>query len=98
MIIREYRGALYRKELTISSELYSEMKTYQYDKNNRPNAIAPNHDDLLMADMIAYYGLQHEPFVAKHQKPKIDVEMLNPYQRHMHNLRNQRQGDAEYDD
>jgi hypothetical protein len=54
MIIREYRAALYNQDIHITPELYSEMKTYQYDKENRPNAIAPNHDDLLVADMIAY--------------------------------------------
>ena len=55
MIIREYRSALYNREIYLSDELVSEILTYQFDKNNRPNAIPPNHDDLLMADMIALY-------------------------------------------
>jgi len=58
-IIRKYKWALYSKELDISEEIYSEIQTYIFDKNNRPNAISPNHDDLLMADMICYYWILH---------------------------------------
>ncbi len=86
MLIREYRGALCRKEITVSGELHKEMSSFLYDKNNRPNAIVPNHDDLLMADMIAYYGLKHEPFVASYQKPVIDLEDLSVMERFHYKL------------
>lgn len=39
LIIREYRGAIYEKKIWVTPELYSEICTYQYDKNNRPNAV-----------------------------------------------------------
>ena len=61
LLIRQYRGALYAGKIDITDDLYSEILTYVYDKNNRPNAIAPNHDDLLMADMISYHGVLVEP-------------------------------------
>ena len=81
MLIREYRGALCRKEITVSAELHKEMSSFLYDKNNRPNAIAPNHDDLLMADMIAHYGLKHEPFVASYPKPVVNLEDMSIMER-----------------
>jgi len=74
LIIREYRGGLYRKEIWITDEIYAEIRTYQFDKNNRPNAIAPNHDDLLMADMIAYNGVLHESFVVHHAPIERDPD------------------------
>jgi len=61
LIIRQYRGALHRKDIDITTGIYAEIMTYMYDKNNRPNAISPNHDDLLVADMISYYGVLNEP-------------------------------------
>jgi len=61
LIIRQYRWALYKGEIDITDDLYAEILTYVYDKNNRPNAIAPNHDDLLMADMICYHWVLTEP-------------------------------------
>lgn len=72
LIIREYRGAIYEKKIWVTPELYSEIRTYQYDKNNRPNAMGKNHDDLLMADMIAYYAVLHEPMVVRHKPPRND--------------------------
>lgn len=87
LIIREYRWALYKKEITLSAELFAEMKTYQYDKNNKANAIAPNHDDLLIADMIACYGLWHEPFNVVYQVAPIDEGSLSLVERHMMRLR-----------
>jgi len=97
MIIREYRGALYRKDITVSARLLSEMATYQYDENNRPNAVDPNHDDLLMADMIAWHGLIHEPFVAKKRKPQATDEGLTPYQRHVMALQSGELGREDYE-
>lgn len=87
MIIREYRWALYRQEIHITQEIYSEMKTYQYDETNRPNAISPNHDDLLMADMIAYNWVLHEPYVAKYAKTPFDLEWLSVMERHLHKVK-----------
>lgn len=73
LIIREYRIALLRKEISITPELHEEMGTYQYDSLNRANAMAPYHDDLLMADMIALNAIIHEPFVAKYATKPVDV-------------------------
>jgi hypothetical protein len=39
----------------VSKDIYAEILTFVFDRNNKPNAIAPNHDDLLMADMIAVH-------------------------------------------
>ena len=61
LLIRQYRWALYKWTIDITDEIYSEILTYIYDKNNRPNAISPNHDDLLMADMIWYHWVLTEP-------------------------------------
>jgi hypothetical protein len=71
------------------------MKTYQYDNKNRPNAIAPNHDDLLMADMISCYGLWHEPFISKYPRKIPDIDSMHPMQKHLHYLRTQREGDED---
>jgi hypothetical protein len=46
--------AIYNKKIWITEDILDEVYTYQFDQNNRPNAIKPDHDDLLMADMIAY--------------------------------------------
>lgn len=73
LIIREYRWWLYRKEIWITPEIYSEIRTYQFDKENRPNAVAPNHDDLLMADMIAYNAVLHESWVVNFE-PEVKSE------------------------
>jgi len=92
LIIREYRGAIYEKKIWVTPELYSEICTYQYDKNNRPNAVWKNHDDLLMADMIAYYAVLHEPMVVRHKNteklPSDDeLEGMTIMQRHMARLK-----------
>lgn len=87
LIIREYRWSFYKKEITLSAELFAEMKTYQYDKNNKANAIAPNHDDLLMADMIACYGIWHEPFNVIYQVAPVDEMNLSIVERHMMRLK-----------
>lgn len=93
LIIREYRMALYNQEISITPDLHSEMSTYQYDKENRANAIAPNHDDLLMADMIAYNGILHEPFIVTYEVKPIDEMNLSLVERHMLRLRR-----GDYDD
>lgn len=71
LIIRQYRGAIYKKAILISEELHWEIQTYIYDKNNRPNAVPPNHDDLLMADMIAYHWILTEPNPLEYDTEKI---------------------------
>lgn len=87
LLIREYRWALFKKEITLSAELYAEMKTYQYDKNNKANAVEPNHDDLLMGDMIACYGLWHESMVVSYPVQEIDEGNMTIVERHMYRLR-----------
>lgn len=88
LIIREYRGAIYEKKIWVTPELFSEIRTYQYDKNNRPNAMGKNHDDLLMADMIAYYAVLHEPMVVRHKPPRNDdLEGMTIKERHMARLK-----------
>lgn len=88
LIIREYRGAIYAKKIWVTPELFSEIRTYQYDKNNRPNAMGKNHDDLLMADMIAYYAVLHEPMVVRHKPPRNDdLEGMTIKERHMARLK-----------
>lgn len=74
LLIRDYRWALYRWDIDVSEAVYWEMHTYIFDKNNRPNAVAPNHDDLLMADMIAYNGVKYEPFIIE----DIQSDYLDP--------------------
>lgn len=83
LIIREYRMALYAQEIWITPDLHSEMSTYQYDKENRANAIAPNHDDLLIADMIAYNAILHEPWVVTYSVKPIDEDSLSLVERHI---------------
>lgn len=65
MIIREYRGALYRGDIYVTRDIYDEIITYRY-KDGAANSVEGNHDDLLMSDLIAHYTTLHEPFVAKY--------------------------------
>lgn len=95
LIIREYRLALTSNDIWVTPELHSEIMTYQYDKDNSANAMDGYHDDLLMADMISYNAVIHEPFVVKYKEPKIDIEAMSAYQRHIYNITHQRQDDAE---
>ena len=77
LLIRQYRWALYKWAINITADLYSEILTYVYDKNNRPNAIAPNHDDLLMADMIWYHWILVEPNLLEYdEKYELSDERL----------------------
>lgn len=68
-IIRLFRWAIHRQEIEVSEEIKSEIDTYQYDSNNRPNAIAPNHDDMLMASMIAYFWVTKIYGTIEYEKP-----------------------------
>ena len=79
--------ALYNQEISITPDLHSEMSTYQYDKENRANAIAPNHDDLLIADMIAYNAVLHEPWIVTYSVKPIDEDSLSVVERHMLRVR-----------
>jgi len=84
LIIREYRWALYRKDETwiwITLDTLAEIRTFQYDSNNRPNAISPNHDDLLVADMIAYHWTVHESWVVTYRPPREVEEDMGYLQR-----------------
>lgn len=77
LIIRQYRWMLYKKEIDMTTEIRWEIETYVYDKNNRPNAISPNHDDLLMADMITVYWLFTEPNLLEYDwKKELQDEKL----------------------
>ena len=80
LIIRQYRWALYKWDIDVTDEIYSEILTYVYDQNNRPNAISPNHDDLLMADMICLHGILTEPnlleYDEKYELPNERLESL----------------------
>jgi hypothetical protein len=69
-IIRLFRWAIFREEIQVSEEIKSEIDTYQYDNNNRPNAIAPNHDDILMASMISYFAMTKIYWVIEYEKEK----------------------------
>lgn len=93
LIIREFRNALYRNEIDITPGTLNEMYTYQYDKNNSANALPPNHDDRIIADMIAYHGVIHESFVVEYDKDPIDEDLMTPIQRHLYRLRNPRNDD-----
>lgn len=95
LIIREYRNALYRQEIDVTPETLTEMYTYQYDRNNAANALPPNHDDRIIADMISYHGVIHEPFVVEYDKDPIDEDMMTPVQRHLYRLRNRRNEDED---
>lgn len=81
------------KDIWVTPELHNEIMTYQYDKDNSANAMSGYHDDLLIADMIAYNAVLHEPFVVKYEKPKVDLEAMTLMERHLHNLRNKREED-----
>lgn len=68
LIIRQYRGALYSWDIDITPDIFSEIMTYVYDQNNRANALPPNHDDLLVADMICLHGILSEPVLLEYDK------------------------------
>jgi hypothetical protein len=87
LIIREFRNALYRQEIDVTHGTLREMYTYQFDKNNSANALPPNKDDRIIADMIAYHWVIHEPFVVAYDSEPEDLEELTPLQRHFHKLR-----------
>lgn len=72
------------------------MQTYIYDKKNKANASTPNKDDRIIADMIAYWGILHEPFIAKYDNEQVDIEGMTPLQRHLYSLRNTDAVDDEY--
>jgi len=99
LIIRQYRWALYKSDIDITDEIYSEILTYVYDKNNRPNAIAPNHDDMLMADMICYHWLLTEPnlleYDEKYELPDERLESLRNKDILNVNLRNNNEDQQE---
>ena len=99
LIIRQYRWALYKQDIDITDEIYSEILTYVYDKNNRPNAIAPNHDDMLMADMICYHWLLTEPnlleYDEKYELPDERLESLRNKDILNVNLRNNNEDQQE---
>lgn len=69
-IIRLFRWAIHKMEVEVSEEIKSEIDTYQYDWNNRPNAIAPNHDDILMSAMIWYFAVTKIFWTIEYDKPK----------------------------
>jgi len=80
LIIRQYRWALYKKSIDISNDIHSEIQTFVYDKANRPNAIYPNHDDMLMADMICLHWIITEPnllqYDSNYELPDEKLESL----------------------
>lgn len=77
LIIREYKGALFKKNIEITEEIYSDIITYVYDKNNRPNAIYPNHDDQLMAGMISRHGVIVENNLAEKDEEEKKILWYN---------------------
>lgn len=82
LIIREYKIAVERGEIWISEDTLKEIRTYQYDRNNRANAIAPDHDDLLISDMIAFYGVKHIDYVVSGNEMKpLDYGGLTPLEK-----------------
>lgn len=88
LIIREFRNALYKDAIDVSYNTMKEIYTFVYDKQNRPNALAPNHDDRIMADMIAYHGVLSEPFVVEYSTKEVDEDEMTPLQRHLHRIKN----------
>jgi len=74
LIIKEYKLWIWNKKIWITEDTVIEIKSYQYDKNNRPNAIYPDHDDLLVSDMIAYNWVLHEDWVVKYKPTKRQIE------------------------
>lgn len=87
LLIREYRNALDNGEIDVSPGTLTEMYTFCYDEQNRPNAQAPYHDDRIMGDMLALYGILHEPFVVKYDSIPVDLEEMTPLQRHLHRIK-----------
>lgn len=55
LIVRKYRAAIWSGKIDADAELLKEISSYEYDSRNRPNATSPNHDDVLMADMICVH-------------------------------------------
>ena len=55
LIVRQYRAALWSKKIDLDEDVEREISSYEYDARNRPNAISPNHDDVLMANMICWH-------------------------------------------
>ncbi len=83
LIVREYRAALWKASIDLDDQIRAEIETYEYDNRGRPNAISPNHDDLLMADMICWHGILTEPYIATRHEERIvkPLEDMTPIER-----------------
>lgn len=76
LIIREFKNWLETGMIDVSDWTYNEMTTFAYDRNNRPNAMPPYHDDILVSHMIAYYGVLHINYKVELEEPKPDYWSL----------------------
>lgn len=69
IIDREIDAINNRTELFFDIDMLRECLTFVYDKNNRPDAIAGKHDDMLFADMIAGEVMGSVPLRGKKSLP-----------------------------
>jgi hypothetical protein len=63
LIIKEFRGALYKKNVWIPVEVYNEIVTYRYTNTGKAEAAAGNNDDCIIAAMLALYARNHDTHV-----------------------------------
>lgn len=76
LIIREFKNWLETWAVDVTDWTYMEMTTFAYDKNNRPNAMPPYHDDVLVSHMIAYYWVLHINYIVEGEEVKPDYWSL----------------------
>lgn len=69
-IIRKFRGAIHKEIVEVSEEIKSEIETFEYDTSNKPNAVSPNHDDILVASMISYFAVTKIYGLIEYDKPE----------------------------
>lgn len=73
LLIRDFRKWIYNKQLEITEQIYKEISTYIYH-NRKAEAMSWNHDDMVMAAMIAYHWVLYEHFVATYSETNVQKE------------------------
>lgn len=63
LIIKEFRGALYKWNVEIPQIVYTEIVTYRYLPSGKAEATPGNHDDCIIAAMLALYAKNHDTHV-----------------------------------
>jgi hypothetical protein len=57
IIINRFVTTITNKDIYINDErIINELFTYVYDEKRKPNAISPNHDDLIIATALSLHS------------------------------------------